>query len=330
MKRKPVLLVCLIVFTTAGYPCGNSYHRSTNADEYVSGTNLEKFRFRRSFSNALLLEELNRITDEINSRLSLFENENDKALTYMRMGRYNEALAILQQLEKEKPGEYNVLANLGTLYELMGENEKALTYIKKAVSINASSHRGSEWIHIKILEAKMQQKDADWWKTHSILNISEAAKPAATIMSDIIYQLKERLPFTRTPNALMAAILNESATYFAQQEKKEQAWILYKIASEYDPENKFDTLKKADGLEKSFTANGVALPDYQSHFVNNDELVKSGTDLLEKGMGMYDRYREREQEKMKAEKSQNTIFWIVVAGIVVALAVFLYYSLRKK
>ncbi len=45
--------------------------------------------------------------------------------------------------------------NLGTVYELLGENENALLWIKKAVAIDPASHGNSEWIHVRILEAKI-------------------------------------------------------------------------------------------------------------------------------------------------------------------------------
>lgn len=330
MKLRPLLLACLTVVTATGYPCGNSYHRSTNADEYESGSRMETFHFKRSFNSAGLLNELNRITDEINNRLSLFENENDKALTYMRMGRHDEALTILQKLEKEKPDEYNVIANLGTLYELMGDNEKALTYIKKAVTINAASHRGSEWVHIQILGAKIQQKDNAWWKTHAVLNIAAINKPAVTVMSDIIYQLKERLPFTPAPDTMMAAVLNEAGDFFNSQQKKEQAWILYKIADEYDPGHFFSSKKKAGELEHYFSANGIALPDYNSHYIDNDALIEGGKNLLTKGLDMYERYQEKEKEKIRAERRKKNTILITTAGILAALAILFFFYRRKS
>jgi tetratricopeptide (TPR) repeat protein len=330
LKLRSFILIILFLVNARSYPCGNSYHRSYNADEYTKGSSLETFRFKRGFDNAALLAELSVLTDAINDQLSLFENENDKALTYMRIGRYAEATALLEKLEKEKPGEYNVVANLGTLYELKGENEKALQYIQKAMAINAASHHGSEWFHIKILRAKLLQKDDDWWKTHPVLDIASLQKPTDIIISDIIYQLKERLPFTKAPDALMAAVLHETGEYLQQQHKNEQAWIIFKIAAEYDRDNLFPLQTKTAALEKKLKAANIPLPDYNSHFTSAAELIESGKTLVEKGIGMYNRYQDREKEKLRKEKRQRTIYLIAVSALVAGLAAFIYFSLRKK
>lgn len=330
MKRRCIILLSFFLVNAPGYPCGNSFRRSVHAEEYQKGSSLETFRFKRGFDHAALVAELNSIADAISDRFSLFENENDKALTYMRMGRYAEATTILEKLAKEKPGEYNIVANLGTLYELKGENEKALEYIRKAIAINAASHHGSEWVHVKILEAKLLNKNADWWKTHPVLDITRVQKTPEIIISDITYQLKERLPFTKAPDALMASILHETGDYLQQQNKNGQAWILYKIAEEYDKEQLFPLQSKTEMLEKKLAAAGIPLPDYRSHFTGNATLAESGKDLVEKGIGMYNRYQEREKEKLRKEKNQKTIFMLATGALVAVLAVFIYVQFRRK
>lgn len=330
MKKRLFILLSFFLVSAQGFPCGNSYQRSSNAEEYADGSRLESFRFKRSFDKGPLMAELTSLTDAINTQLNLFENENDQALTYMRLGRYDEAAAILEKLEKEKPGEYNVIANLGTLYELKGENEKALQYIQKAVSINAQSHHGSEWIHIKILQAKLLHKNDDWWVTHPVLDIPSVEKAPELIISDLIYQLKERLPFTQAPDELMAAVLRETANYLQHQNKKEQAWIIYKIAIGYDSNDLFGLKKEITSLEKYFDNNKIPLPDITAHYVTADELIESGTNLLEKGIGMYNRYQDRAKEKEREEKRKRTIYIIAVGGLITGLAFFLYFSLRKK
>ncbi|MCX6318361.1 MAG: tetratricopeptide repeat protein [Bacteroidetes bacterium] len=330
MMRKPLILAAFFLISASGYPCGNSYHRSENAEEYVAGNKLETFRFKRSYNQAALMTDLTRITDEINARLELFENENDQALTYMRMGRYDEALILLQKLEKEKPDEYNVVANLGTLYELTGENEKALSYIKKAVALNAQSHRGSEWVHIKILEAKLLQKDAAWWKTHPVLSISTTSKTPETIINDITYQLKERLPFTPKPDLLTAAVLNETGDYLVQQQKHEQAWIIYKIGDEYDNEKVFGLAEKLQREETYLDKNKIPLPEYEMHFTHNENLIQTGANLLEKGLGMYNRYQEKEREKAQAARREKNMYYGIAGALALLAIILLYFNFRKK
>ena len=79
----------------------------------------------------------------------------DYAWLELRTGDKQKAVALLEELYRRHPNEYNIAANLGTGYELTGNNEKAIELLKKAVAINPASHYGSEWLHIKILEEKI-------------------------------------------------------------------------------------------------------------------------------------------------------------------------------
>jgi hypothetical protein len=49
----------------------------------------------------------------------------DYALVLIIKKRYEEAERIYLQIEKDFPGRYSTASNLGTLYELTGQNEKA-------------------------------------------------------------------------------------------------------------------------------------------------------------------------------------------------------------
>jgi tetratricopeptide (TPR) repeat protein len=330
MKIKLILFGTVFLVSAKSFPCGNAYHRSSNMEEYASGSKLEYFRFNQQFNYSLLVEELNKLSDAINADLNLFENENDKALAYMRMGKIDEAINILERLEKEKPGEYNVIANLGTAYELKGENEKALRYITKAVSINAASHRGSEWFHIKILEAKLLNKNESWWTTHPVLNLATVKKDPEIIISDIIYQLKERLPFTKKPDLMMAAVLHETGDFLIKNNKQEQAWIIFKIGVEYDRSNTLGLDKKVQTLEKYFTKNNIPVPDYTSHFVKTENIVETGKNLLEKGYDIFTKHQDKVREREKAERRQRTILYAAASGAVILLAFILYYKQRRK
>jgi tetratricopeptide (TPR) repeat protein len=81
----------------------------------------------------------------------------DFAWKMARNGNYKAAERILLLLIAKHPNEYNLNANIGTVYELLGKNELALQYINKAMIIDPNSHYGSEWIHIKILEQKLDK-----------------------------------------------------------------------------------------------------------------------------------------------------------------------------
>ena len=321
-----LLLLCIPVLL---FPCGNSYHRNTHTTDYLKDNQLEGFRFRKGFDQSVLLQELTKITDAISADLNLFENENDKALAYLRMGKTTEAISILERLEKEKPNEYNVIANLGTAYELAGRNQEALRYISRAMQLNSQSHQGSEWFHIQVLEAKLQNKKPDWWIGHPVLHFSHLKKDTATIISDMVYQLKERLPFTPRPDLMMAAILRDAAQFLNDNKKWQQEWVLLRIATEYDNEKKLSLDKKIEIAEAKLKASNLPIPDYATHFSNADDLLKKGKDLLEKGLELVNGEKEKTAEKETGSGKGVALWMIILAGALLAGA-GLYFGFRKK
>ncbi|OIV42787.1 tetratricopeptide repeat protein [Flavobacterium johnsoniae] len=51
----------------------------------------------------------------------------DKGYLLIVLGKYQEALNLYLNIEKREPNRYSTASNMGTLYELMGENQKAYT-----------------------------------------------------------------------------------------------------------------------------------------------------------------------------------------------------------
>jgi tetratricopeptide (TPR) repeat protein len=139
----------------------------------------------------------------------------DYALILIIKKRYKEAEAIYLQIEKDFPGRYSTASNLGTLYELTGENEKALKWISRAVEIDPHSHFNSEWIHVNILKAKLQGEDA--YNSDFLLgtNFGEYDLPSTSLngvqLRDLqfalYYQLNERISFISPPDKIVGILL---------------------------------------------------------------------------------------------------------------------------
>lgn len=323
-----VLFVCLLIGNQL-FPCGNSYRSKTHTTEYLKDNQLESFRFRKGFDQSALLREFYRISDAISADLNLFENKNDKALAYLRMGKTEDAIAILEQLEKEKPNEYKVIANLGTAYELAGRNKEALQYIRRALQLNSESHQGSEWFHIQVLEAKIQNKPANWWINYPVLHFNELQKDPETIISDMVYQLKERLPFTPKPDLMIAAILRDAAAYLQENKKWQQEWVLLRIAADYDGDKQLSLNGRIQTAEAKIKAANLPLPDYANHFGYEDELLKKGKDLLEKGIELISGEKEKTAE-MQTESGKGNYLWVVILAGVLLAGAGLYFGFRKK
>jgi hypothetical protein len=142
------------------------------------------------------------------------ENANDLAVGRILSGQLAEGIQVLRELEASKPGNAIVAANLGTALELSGADEEALQWIRESVRRDPQEHEGSEWVHVKILEAKLAlKKDPNWLRKNSVVGWREGqrfppderSRPRTPI--DIIraiqYQLDERILFVDAPDAIV-------------------------------------------------------------------------------------------------------------------------------
>jgi hypothetical protein len=180
------------------------------------------------------------------------ENRSDYAAALIHVGDVKLGIRILEEIERTNPGLYVTAANLGTAFELSGENENALEWISEGLRRNANSHYGSEWVHVKILEAKIAlAKDPAWLKTHSILNLDfgnapRPELPEITVVDSkgkarthsevkhaIAYQLHERLGFIPAPDPIVADLLFDLANLYALTTTVEVAQPVYDLALKF-------------------------------------------------------------------------------------------------
>lgn len=161
-------------------------------------------------------------------------------------GDFHGAIADLERLEQETPGKYTVAANLGTAYELAGNNEKALKWISTGISRNADSHLGTEWLHEAILKAKL---DAAKRPANSpmprILTVPERMDKgtliqvggknynAEQVQRALHYQLHERLAFVKPKDPYVADLLYSYALIEANLGVVEGGVGLLSLAREY-------------------------------------------------------------------------------------------------
>ncbi len=212
---------------------------------------------------------------------------NNLAVALIHLGEVKKAIAILENLEKKYPGQYPVAANLGTAYELNGENQKALEWIKKGVERNPKSHFGTEWLHVKILEAKIaMEQDPEWLNNHSVLGADfgtgEKQDPSEISTTDYLgqkkslteiqdalgYQLHERLEFIKPPERVVADLLVDLSKALAILRTPEHAKAVNDLAVKYgakpvnvlavNPDPKPEEIQKSDkAQERSYLFYGI-------------------------------------------------------------------------
>jgi len=166
----------------------------------------------------------------------------DFALNELKIGDKSFAIALLEKLYAYFPKEYNIVANLGTGYELIGNDMKALELIRKAVAINPSSHEKSEWIHIKILEQKLSTPP----NYPTIINLKITDFPSwirddayqfpqdpEALKKQIAYQLHERISFIKAPDPIIAQMILDFADIVAKHDGASKAGPFYDFALTY-------------------------------------------------------------------------------------------------
>lgn len=141
----------------------------------------------------------------------------DKGYVLIISGKYQEALKLYLEIEKIRPNRYSTASNLGTLYELMGENQKAYEWIKKSIEIDPESHKGSEWLHLKILEAKIKnlKEVSGEFLINTTFGIETNPKTKLSkeelekLEKALYYQLNERITFIKPKDKIVSVLLFE-------------------------------------------------------------------------------------------------------------------------
>jgi tetratricopeptide (TPR) repeat protein len=281
---------------------------------------------------------------EIESRLKILQNDlltetdnaeksniqNDIAVQYIKLKKYNEAEKILNSLLKKNPNSYSVVVNLGTLYELQGKNKLSLDFIKKAIAINPDSHDGSEWFHVKILEFKLKNINPNQKINKEVLYLNINKQDAINIATDIEYQLQERIPFTAPPNVMIAKILQEYGDFLADSISIKAAYLIYDLGKEYDTNNYYNFPLKIDSLLPYFKKYDEAIPVLNNHYLDpiiqhvKDSSVQIATSLLDKG---FNYFKEKEAEKVQ-RKNTNSI--LIYTSLFIALFAGGFFFWKKK
>jgi hypothetical protein len=145
-----------------------------------------------------------------------------------------------------------VAANLGTAYELSGNLAEAHDWIGEGIRRNKEAHDGTEWLHLRILEARQALlRDPDWLNTNSVtgLNFGDEAQPrmpeqwpagswgADAFIKALVYQLRERMAFVPAPDPLVGSLIAELGTLLMLYRGVSLAIPVFDLALSYRPVN---------------------------------------------------------------------------------------------
>lgn len=268
------------------------------------------------------IQDFNKGIDQLDS---LFKATNDidylsdKGLLLILTTKYEEAIKVYQKIESIQPNRYSTASNIGTAYELIGENKKALEWIKKAVKIDSNSHHNSEWIHVKILEAKINGEQLH--TTQFLLNTQFGNKitPESKLNNNqlyhlsqaLYYQLNERVSFVKPKEKIVAQLLFDLGNLAFLQKDYYDAKEDFKLAKEY----------------------GLATDLLESRIKEIERIIKLKNDSeAEKDLNRIKvKIKKAIKNKMLPfKKDKSNYFFYGIASLSILVLTLAYYFRRKK
>lgn len=240
---KYLTIIIFLFIGQSGKSCINEHRVLLNGSLiYTDGENASPGgRFNKN-DKAYLLEILNE-ADSIYTVTGKLEDYSDLGAMLVYNGQYLKAKKIFQEIERKSPGLYQTAANLGTTYELIGKNDSALYWIKRAIQINPDSHGGSEWIHVKILEAKIKANGNEelLWKYYILsLDFGDGEIPVNKnnielneLQQHLYDQLNERMSFIDPKDPIVAQLLFDLGNVVALTRDVTSGLQIFQSAKDY-------------------------------------------------------------------------------------------------
>lgn len=194
-----------------------------------------------SFNNPETLEKTLAGLEKEYKRTKDLDYLSDKGYILIILKKYQEAVVLYKRIESIAPGRYSTASNMGTAYELMGNNIEALKWIEKSIEIKPESHFSSEWIHANILKAKI--KGSENYISESLIQTDFGSKkiPETDLTKDelfklrksLFYQLNERISFVKPEDKIVAQLLFDLGNVAFLMKFKDEALRDYEEAKDY-------------------------------------------------------------------------------------------------
>lgn len=268
------------------------------------------------------------------SRSATVENTNDLAVTQVLVGQVDEGIRLLRDLEKQNPGSAIIAANLGTALELSGDDEEALMWIRESVRRDPNEHEGSEWVHVKILEAKITlKKNPNWLRTRSVVGWREGqqlmadergrVRSPADLIRPITYQLQERTRFVQPPDPVVGDLYltlgdvahSTSAAYDSLWERDDAEADNYAQALRYGTVHEVRVRERLEAAQRRIEASR------EERFAASRQVRDARAQSAlrqEKKLMDAERRAERQQEQLR--RRQLAVWVFVSLGVLVVAA----------
>lgn len=233
------LLVAHLGFINQSKACINSY-------TFEFGNKLSKEELKKHLVKSRVLKDKS------------LEHLNDYGVLLIYDKQYVQAIEIFKNIEKQHPNLAKTAANLGTAYELNQQPEQAKYWIEQGIKRDPHIHEGSEWIHVKILDAQLaQQKDHKWIQQHDVLGLDFGTQAAPkskvqqvkfnghsyaldTVLEHSKIQMKQRLQFVNHDPITAQILFNmaniEVVQYLGEDDSTVSLYDMAKRFGDHRPE----------------------------------------------------------------------------------------------
>jgi tetratricopeptide (TPR) repeat protein len=240
MKKIVIAIILTLTFLGQTFAClnGKSMALKNGLGIYVDARG--KVPYGHKYLTDDFEKEVN-VIDSFYKATKDLDYLSDKGILLILLKRYNEAIDLYLKIEKLEPSRYSTASNIGTAYELAGQNKDALKWIKRAVEIDPTSHNSSEWIHVNILKAKI--KGEQYYTTDFLLNthFGSGDEPYSGLPEDelsilhnaLYYQLNERVSFLKSRDVLVAQLLFDLGNIAFELGRYDDAKLDYEQAQKY-------------------------------------------------------------------------------------------------
>ncbi len=133
------------------------------------------------------------------------ERYDDLAVALARLGKHDEALAVLAAKDQRFPGAYTTEANRGTVLAMKGDLKGALAHLEQALAINPDAHFGRETYQVELLRAALAGRSAR--ACGNVVGLPDDGQDAAFILSPTKSAAGVKLPAGADPDRAVIAML---------------------------------------------------------------------------------------------------------------------------
>lgn len=226
------------------------------------------FFFLLDFKKEAVQKEIKQLEKQFKKGHFNFKNISDYGAYLLMAGNYKEGLQLFTALIKKHGEVYEIRSNIAVAYELNGRFDSAYYWEKKALELNPDAHDKSEWVHLKILEARIQlAADSNWCLNNNVTGIIDTIKKNykfslneggydSWLFEDFTSQLDERFPFTFPEDKVMGKLMLELGDAY-QYASVYRAYYCYAIAKYLYPQLSKTATEKMAQIKNNYPSKKV-------------------------------------------------------------------------